>query len=60
MNRSFVINSQRLAFAAGCGVAAQAQGLPMSQGYEASMGLWLDRADHEKTFEINRPEVMSV
>jgi hypothetical protein len=60
MNRSFVINPQRLAFAAGCCGSAQAQGLPMSQGYEASKGQWLDRANHEKTFEIKRPEVMSV
>jgi hypothetical protein len=60
MNRSLVINSQRLAFAACCGVVAQAQGLPMSQGYAASNGLWLDQADHEESFEINRPEVMSV
>jgi hypothetical protein len=60
MNCSFTIKPKYLAIAAGCGVAALAQGLPMSQGYAASNDLWLDRADHEKSVEIKRPEVMSV
>jgi hypothetical protein len=60
MNCTFAIKPKHLALAAGCGMAAFAQGLPMSRDCGAYAGSWLERADHEKTFEIKRPGVMSV
>jgi hypothetical protein len=60
MHRTFVPNPQYLAIAAGCGMAVLAYGLPVSRDCGAYAGQWLERANHEKTFEIKRPEVMSV
>jgi hypothetical protein len=53
----FVINPQRPAFVAGCGVAAHLLGMGQSFGYA---GYWLDSNNFEKTSEFNRPEVLSV